>query len=664
MSHTVHLRNLIVLSVALLFIHDIDADSSNRRILPTEVEVQEGQDFQAHFPKVLSDEATCYVRTPLLVNCNLKLPDSEKNATCDERIHYWSVNSACGFYVTNVQKEDNGMWRLTSQNDDERVIDVIIVNVLDKFNIELETKVELTKGMAYTFTFPDVEKYCIMQNPHDPSSIVVNNECSVEIEKVSATDTGTWNAIVGVRGQIEEVVKKINLSVFYEHVKSGYIISSDPEAIHIYCNYISMENRLNMCRFAVSSINQKGLRLREGMRKDRYEYYGNGLKMGECGLTIRSPKENDYGIWHCLLDVVDKPSITTVVEVLKPKSFQNHIKATTLARIFTVSPVITTKGEVIKLECSSNKPLSYCWFSQPNGKVYRTEPKLKESTTFSNMHEDETYWFGNCEILIKNATLKYNGTWTCHMGPASPGVELTEEIHVRIAETPLAAITKFISYVGPRIIFQCKTVPHAKTLTYCRFQSPTGFGIHVNELVNESNAIEQDNVRYWYSGESLAAGDCGLVVEPASLIHNGNWTCAANIEFLATNESFDTIYFSYNKPTSDVNTENDNTSATVSIVFGCLGFIIALAILIVLGIKYKKRFWNRSQSQNGDNSTQRQDDVSLNTVPTEVSIFSVQSISRNETSNRNSESSGSSGTDNNTGSSTSNNSPQLPQTHM
>lgn len=72
---------------------------------------------------------------------------------------------------------------------------------------------------------------------------------------------------------------------------------------------------------------QKGLRLREGMRKGRYEYYGNGLDVGQCGLTIQSPKEKDYGLWYCLLNIPYKPPVLTVVEVLKPASFQQkHTK--------------------------------------------------------------------------------------------------------------------------------------------------------------------------------------------------------------------------------------------------------------------------------------------------------------------------------------------------
>lgn len=124
--------NSVEITGPFLTLRYLALDSANRRILPTEVEVQEGQDFQVQLLKVLSDEATCYVKTPLLVSCNLKLSDSENNATCDERLHYWSVNGACGFYVTDVQKQDNGIWKLMSQGDDEKVVDIVMVKVLGK----------------------------------------------------------------------------------------------------------------------------------------------------------------------------------------------------------------------------------------------------------------------------------------------------------------------------------------------------------------------------------------------------------------------------------------------------------------------------------------------------------------------------------------------------
>lgn len=73
-------------------------------------------------------------------------------------------------------------------------------------------------------------------------------------------------------------------------------------------------------------------------------------------------------------------------------------------------------------------------------------------------------------------------------------------------------------------------------------------------------------------------------------------------------------------------------------------------------------------STQGDNVMQRQDDVSLNTVPTDVSIYSRPSTSRNENGSRNSESSGSTGrtnNSNNTGSSSRiSHNPQLIQTHI
>ncbi|XP_019696670.1 uncharacterized protein LOC105182583 isoform X2 [Harpegnathos saltator] len=629
MCRTVHLRSLIVLSVALL-IRDVDAE---RRILPTSVEVQEGQDVQVQLLQILKDETSCYVRTPLLNTCNLKVAGSEKNASCDDRMYYWPVNGACGFYVKNVQKQDHGFWRLISQNENSKVVDVVMITVLDQFDASAES-LEITKGMTYTLTFSDINEYCIVRNPHEPFSVIVNNVCGVEIEKVSTVDHGNWSAIIGVRGRIEETMKMINVSVFSEHVSSGYTISVDPEAVHLYCNYQALDKHLTLCRFTKSSVDQVGFRLREGMRKGRYEYYGSGLDAGECGLTIQSPEEKDYGLWYCLINTPNKSPIVTAIMV--SRTFAKRA-ADSITLSTATSPVITTEGKFLRLECSLSEPLSYCWFSEPNGKIHQTTNET--SMALSNGPQVNTYWFGNCSIEIPEANKdKHNGTWTCHMGPASPGIEFIEEINVRIADTSLAAVEKFVFSVDDdKVIFHCKTVPHVMALNYCRFQLPIGFGIHVTEYITESNPLVQDNVRYWYNGKGLAAGDCGLVVEPATSIHNGNWTCGAKIELIpGDSESFDTIYFSYNKP-HNMGLITDNTSGIVGIVFGSLGFVVALGIVIMFGIRFRETYRQHpQQAQDIGDFMQMPEELSLDTISTNASSFNRQNISRSSNNSGNS----------------------------
>lgn len=99
------------------------------------------------------------------------------------------------------------------------------------------------------------------------------------------------------------------------------------------------------------------------------------------------------------------------------------------------------------------------------------------------------------------------------MGPASLGMELSHQIAVRIAgwvqisllffiylmtninnvmnynvdpETSLAAVDKFVFRAGnDTIILKCKTIPRAIALAYCRFYSPDGFGININEHITK-----------------------------------------------------------------------------------------------------------------------------------------------------------------------------------
>lgn len=100
-----------------------------RRIIPTILEIQEGEDMQLQLMANLNDEISCYLRTPNHENINLKGEDEFPE---DDRIRYWSENSKCGVKVRNVGKNDEGWWRLTSKNSNETIQDAVNVKILGK----------------------------------------------------------------------------------------------------------------------------------------------------------------------------------------------------------------------------------------------------------------------------------------------------------------------------------------------------------------------------------------------------------------------------------------------------------------------------------------------------------------------------------------------------
>ena len=84
--------------------------------------------MQLRLDTAMMDEVSCYVRTPWLESINLKIDENENE---NDRIKFWSENKECGVQVKNVQKKDQGWWRLISKNgSNQRLVDAVDVKVL------------------------------------------------------------------------------------------------------------------------------------------------------------------------------------------------------------------------------------------------------------------------------------------------------------------------------------------------------------------------------------------------------------------------------------------------------------------------------------------------------------------------------------------------------
>lgn len=59
------------------------------------------------------------------------------------------------------------------------------------------------------------------------------------------------------------------------------------------------------------------------------------------------------------------------------------------SRAWSVSPAFMAEGDVLKLECSSDVPLKYCRFYQPDGKTFESE--ATSSTVSSGAHSHASF---------------------------------------------------------------------------------------------------------------------------------------------------------------------------------------------------------------------------------------------------------------------------------
>lgn len=220
-----------------------------RRILPTMLKIREGQDMQLRLTKILDGEIYCYVKSPILENYNLKIKNNSS------RINYWTENGECGVRVTNVQKDDEGRWRLTSKNETRTLVDIVIVKVLDKLNLT-EHEISIFSGLEYTLNLAENSKYCTVKHPSDDEHIPITNDCKIDIKRPTTADSGRWTAKVSVEGQIQEVLKTTYLNVFREQLTAGYERSKDTKLLHIFCNLKYHNGSLDLCKFIKPDANE------------------------------------------------------------------------------------------------------------------------------------------------------------------------------------------------------------------------------------------------------------------------------------------------------------------------------------------------------------------------------------------------------------------------
>ncbi|XP_046431578.1 uncharacterized protein LOC124185158 [Neodiprion fabricii] len=604
-------KNYLTLSLGFAVFTSVIA-SDLRRILPLDLKIREGEDLQLRLTSALPNMVSCYVKTPLLTSFNLESGESDSS----NRINYWTENGECGVRARSVTKDDTGRWRLTAKNASHTLVDATFVEVLDKVS-ESEKSYDIESGLEYTLMLKENTKYCSVDQPHSEVTLLVGGECKVELQQPTAAIRGNWKATTGVVGQLQEIPAKVELNVYQDQLAVGYVIHHDSNTINAYCNLRDSEKELEFCRFVRPDSTQTGYQLSEGLHSGRYGYYGAGLKNGECGITIETPTQEDYGQWQCSVGVKDEVPFGTYVQISSGANRAAVVRGQALPTEATATYV---HGK-LQLRCEANVPISYCWFLGPDGEIFTPTQSLQQ--------EDLPYKYigngfgkGQCGMEIKTAEVKHKGQWTCHMGPSTPGFELISTIDVAVSETPLAAKNRHISTISQRTLtLECRTVPEKISISYCRFLMPDGTGIHISDEISENNPLLLGNAHYSFYGDGLRLGGCGLKVDRILPKHLGTWTCAARLEVSINNsEVFDTIVVSTTESSSQnaAGEENLTASATAGIVSG----VLILAGLLAAGSVYMVKWIKARQLQD---NTSRLEVISVSTDESRRSSSSTNS---------------------------------------
>ncbi|CAB3258154.1 unnamed protein product [Arctia plantaginis] len=227
-----------------------------------------------------------------------------------------------------------------------------------------------------------------------------------------------------------------------------------------------------------------------------------------------------------------------------------------------VETILALENENVNMECTTDMPMRYCGIVHPNGKRY----SLTGPTTYN----------GKCSIKIKART-NDTGTWRCHMGSRSVGVETMKVIQLRVVGHIAAVESNITAVHGKSNTLYCTTTKGFIPLSYCRFEPPNALPFSIDSSVTESNPLLK---RYYFpNNKSLDRGDCAVTIRKVKYDDFGTWTCGAGLE--DGHEYTDFINFKveglYTVP---------NSSAT-GITFGVIAFIVFLCILGLSAWRYQ-----------------------------------------------------------------------------
>ncbi|XP_058837283.1 uncharacterized protein LOC131693465 [Topomyia yanbarensis] len=128
---------------------------------------------------------------------------------------------------------------------------------------------------------------------------------------------------------------------------------------------------------------------------------------------------------------------------------------------------------------------------------------------------------GDCGLEIEEPAAIDRGLWKCVVGYGDDKVVKVSGAIMDNSESEaglqIIAVENVNALNGTEMALQCNA---NKPLDYCWFKDPAGMNYSVSESL-----VQDGNTSYWYSGISLAMGDCGIKLTNITMEMAGQWSC-------------------------------------------------------------------------------------------------------------------------------------------
>jgi len=444
-------------------------------IFPREITAQLGTDVSIRLVNPFSDQESCQYQGPKS-NVNSQIGS-------ENRVIKWEQES-CGIIVKNITMEDTGFWRLVSKKDNDFVRASLVLTVVE--------------------TPEDSQaEYCILSRP-DQDNFPMEGACEIPDEP------GMWTLRMGIPGSSKEIVKTVYNEPKVEKIQTNIV--QDSKELHLSCNLIHSKKMIKVCRF-VRVNDGFALHMRNGIGTDGYRYYGKGLSVGECGITVEEPTAADRAVWKCFIKAGDDEIEKDFGSILDASSQQADLI------IHPVPKKVLVKGSEDRIMCQANAPIKYCWFQQPDGQIVSLTEKSEHYVGLG-------FGLGDCGLKI-TAVGNETGTWRCSVGRGEGKFEAQQKIVVEVRSTdPLivSEVAQVNTKIGESFKIECMTngIHVHEPIDSCHFVTPQGTGFSLDETVTSDKALGD---YYFNPNRSLKDGYCSLIVKKAKQEHDGTWKC-------------------------------------------------------------------------------------------------------------------------------------------
>ncbi|XP_045533987.1 uncharacterized protein LOC106708522 [Papilio machaon] len=357
--------------------------------------------------------------------------------------------------------------------------------------LEQQNSCEITPPSGLTFN---------INSPPSTRYTKWTDGCGVRVRNVTMNDEGRWRLTANGSNKLTGWTE-----LFVEESKTSY--SASP---------ISLQDGQTEAKIELTTLENSYCLVKKPFAE-------SSLVPGQCSVTLDRTTRAIQGVWNVQLGLPGQ-----IVEL----ELQRQITVETeRLDVGYVTDKIENKMHLYCNILHTSKNITFCRFQKSSENIgYNVVDGLSDGR---HSYYGEGFAKKHCGITIEKPTAKDYGTWRC-----SVGVQMWEGTTIR-SQPPMQALVS----VAPdtrssriarelqnsemediRTIFVQKNMTFtimcraSISLSYCWFQHPNGTQYTPGRL-------ETDDQLFWYTGENLQVGDCGISFAHVTSEDAGKWTC-------------------------------------------------------------------------------------------------------------------------------------------